>query len=117
MPATLSAARRRSTLMGPSRSPLASSACPRTVCSASWKREESRAKAKPELGIQFGAGGSTSTEELEAERTKDVGWLIASSVTVSDRGTGQGLSGCHSSDEGRERRELLLDKAPRDLVL
>jgi phosphosulfolactate synthase (CoM biosynthesis protein A) len=34
-------------------------------------------KAKPELGIQFGAGGSTAAEELEAEGTKDVGWLIA----------------------------------------
>ena len=27
------------------------------------------------------------------------------------------LSGCHSRDEGREGRELLLDEAPRDLVL
>jgi len=34
-------------------------------------------KAKPELGIQFGAGGATSAAELEAEGTKDVGWLIA----------------------------------------
>ncbi|MGJ0392453.1 MAG: phosphosulfolactate synthase [Methylocystis sp.] len=34
-------------------------------------------KAKPELGIQFGAGGATSAGELEAEGTKDVGWLIA----------------------------------------
>jgi phosphosulfolactate synthase (CoM biosynthesis protein A) len=30
-------------------------------------------KAKPEFGIQFGAGGSTVAEELEAEGTKDVG--------------------------------------------
>lgn len=34
-------------------------------------------KAKPELGIQFGAGGATSAGELEAEGSKDVGWLIA----------------------------------------
>lgn len=34
-------------------------------------------KAKPEFGIQFGAGGATATAELEAEATKDVGWLIA----------------------------------------
>ena len=27
------------------------------------------------------------------------------------------LSGCHSRDEGREGRKLLLDEAPRDLVL
>jgi hypothetical protein len=31
-----------------------------------------RGQAKPELGIQFGAGGSTSAEELAAEGTKDV---------------------------------------------
>jgi phosphosulfolactate synthase (CoM biosynthesis protein A) len=28
-------------------------------------------KAKPEVGIQFGAGGATSVEELEAEGTRD----------------------------------------------
>ncbi len=28
-------------------------------------------KAKPEVGIQFGAGGATSAEELEAEGTRD----------------------------------------------
>ncbi len=33
-------------------------------------------KAKPEVGIQFGAGGATSAEELEAEGTRDVGWAI-----------------------------------------
>ncbi|WP_210237690.1 hypothetical protein [Mesorhizobium sp. M00.F.Ca.ET.216.01.1.1] len=32
---------------------------------------------KPELGIQFGASGDTSAKELEAEGTKDVGWLVA----------------------------------------
>lgn len=34
-------------------------------------------KVKPELGIQFGAGGATATRELEAEGTRDVGWLVA----------------------------------------
>ncbi|MEK8094835.1 phosphosulfolactate synthase [Methylocystis sp. IM3] len=34
-------------------------------------------KAKPELGIQFGAGGATAAGELQSEGTKDVGWLIA----------------------------------------
>lgn len=34
-------------------------------------------KAKPEIGIQFGAGGATRAEELAAEGTRDVGWLIA----------------------------------------
>lgn len=33
-------------------------------------------KAKPEVGIQFGAGGSTSSEELTAEGTRDVDWAI-----------------------------------------
>lgn len=43
-------------------------------------------KAKPELGIQFGAGGSTAAEELAAEGTKDVGWLIAQAERVLDAG-------------------------------
>lgn len=33
-------------------------------------------KAKPEVGIQFGAGGATSSEELAAEGTRDVEWAI-----------------------------------------
>ena len=33
-------------------------------------------KPKPEVGIQFGAGGATSVEELEAEGTRDVGWAV-----------------------------------------
>jgi phosphosulfolactate synthase (CoM biosynthesis protein A) len=31
-------------------------------------------KPKPEVGIQFGAGGASSIAELEAEGTKDVSW-------------------------------------------
>ncbi len=33
-------------------------------------------KAKPEVGIQFGAGGASATAELEAEGTRDPGWAI-----------------------------------------
>ncbi|HEY7693752.1 MAG TPA: phosphosulfolactate synthase [Gaiellaceae bacterium] len=33
-------------------------------------------KAKPEVGIQFGAGGASSIEALEAEGTRDVGYAI-----------------------------------------
>jgi len=33
-------------------------------------------KAKPEVGIQFGAGGASSVEALEAEGTRDVGQAI-----------------------------------------
>ena len=34
-------------------------------------------KAKPEVGIQFGAGGATSAAELEAEGVQDPEWMIA----------------------------------------
>jgi phosphosulfolactate synthase (CoM biosynthesis protein A) len=34
-------------------------------------------KAKPEVGIQFGAGGATRAEELESEGTRDPAWPIA----------------------------------------
>ncbi|HVS39752.1 MAG TPA: phosphosulfolactate synthase [Gemmataceae bacterium] len=34
-------------------------------------------KAKPEVGIQFGAGGATAVAELEAEGTRDPDWAIA----------------------------------------
>ncbi|WP_281033762.1 MULTISPECIES: phosphosulfolactate synthase [unclassified Mesorhizobium] len=43
-------------------------------------------KAKPELGIQFGAGGDTSADELEAEGTRDVGWLVAQARRALDAG-------------------------------
>jgi phosphosulfolactate synthase (CoM biosynthesis protein A) len=33
-------------------------------------------ESKPEVGIQFGAGGATAAAELEAEGTRDVGWAI-----------------------------------------
>jgi len=31
-------------------------------------------KPKPEVGIQFGAGGASRADDLEAEGTRDVGW-------------------------------------------
>lgn len=33
-------------------------------------------KAKPELGIQFGAGGATPAAELAAEGTRDAQWVV-----------------------------------------
>ena len=33
-------------------------------------------KPKPELGVQFGAGGSTQSEELAAEGVKPTSWLV-----------------------------------------
>lgn len=43
-------------------------------------------KAKPEVGVQFGAGGASAAEELAAEGTKDVGWLIAQASRALDAG-------------------------------
>ena len=37
-------------------------------------------KPKPEVGIQFGAGGATAVAELEAEGTRDPDWEIYPSV-------------------------------------
>jgi phosphosulfolactate synthase (CoM biosynthesis protein A) len=34
-------------------------------------------KAKPEVGIQFGAGGATAATELQAEGTRDPNWAVA----------------------------------------
>jgi phosphosulfolactate synthase (CoM biosynthesis protein A) len=43
-------------------------------------------RAKPEVGIQFGAGGATSPEELEQEGTRDVGWAIGLAKRCLDAG-------------------------------
>jgi len=43
-------------------------------------------KAKPEVGIQFGAGGATRAEELEAEGTRDPGRTIQLAQRFLDAG-------------------------------
>jgi phosphosulfolactate synthase (CoM biosynthesis protein A) len=43
-------------------------------------------KAKPEVGIQFGAGGATASAELAAEGTRDVGLAIAQARRFLDAG-------------------------------
>jgi phosphosulfolactate synthase (CoM biosynthesis protein A) len=43
-------------------------------------------KAKPEVGIQFGAGGATSPEELEQEGTTDVGTAVETARRALDAG-------------------------------
>jgi phosphosulfolactate synthase (CoM biosynthesis protein A) len=43
-------------------------------------------KAKPEVGIQFGAGGASTPEELEAEGTRDVSWVIQQARRFIDAG-------------------------------
>jgi len=40
------------------------------------KVQQAGLRAKPEVGIQFGAGGATKAEELEAEGTRDPQWCI-----------------------------------------
>jgi phosphosulfolactate synthase (CoM biosynthesis protein A) len=43
-------------------------------------------KAKPEVGIQFGAGGASSVAALEAEGTRDPGMAIAQARRLLDAG-------------------------------
>jgi len=43
-------------------------------------------KAKPEIGIQFGAGGASAASELEREATRDVDWLIHQARRFLDAG-------------------------------
>jgi phosphosulfolactate synthase (CoM biosynthesis protein A) len=43
-------------------------------------------KPKPEVGIQFGAGGATSVAELEAEGTRDPEWAIEQAKRFLDAG-------------------------------
>ncbi len=40
------------------------------------KVQKAGLRAKPEVGIQFGAGGATAAGELEMEGTRDPGWAI-----------------------------------------
>ncbi len=50
------------------------------------KVQKAGLKAKPEVGIQFGAGGATTPEELESEGTSDPGWAIAKARRYLDAG-------------------------------
>jgi phosphosulfolactate synthase (CoM biosynthesis protein A) len=43
-------------------------------------------KAKPEVGVQFGAGGASPAAELEAEGTRDPGWAVAQARRFLDAG-------------------------------
>lgn len=43
-------------------------------------------KAKPEVGIQFGAGGATAAAELAAEGTRDPEWAIQQAKRFVDAG-------------------------------
>src|SRR5207247_549302 len=48
--------------------------------------ERAGMKAKPEVGIQFGAGGATAAAELEAEGTRDPEGAIAQARRFLDAG-------------------------------
>jgi phosphosulfolactate synthase (CoM biosynthesis protein A) len=43
-------------------------------------------RAKPELGIQFGAGGASAAKDLDTEGTRDPKWLIAQARRFLDAG-------------------------------
>ncbi len=62
-----------------------------TLPSGDWLRliervQKAGLKAKPEVGIQFGAGGATRVEELESEGTRDVDWPIQLARRFLDAG-------------------------------
>ncbi len=50
------------------------------------KVQKAGLKAKPEIGIQFGAGGATAVAELEAEGTRDPAWAITQAKRFIDAG-------------------------------
>jgi phosphosulfolactate synthase (CoM biosynthesis protein A) len=43
-------------------------------------------KAKPEVGIQFGAGGASAAADLESEGLRDVGWAVRQARRFLDAG-------------------------------
>ena len=62
-----------------------------SISTADWLRlielvRKSGLKAKPEVGIQFGAGGATAAVELKAEGTRDPSWAIAQAKRFLEAG-------------------------------
>jgi phosphosulfolactate synthase (CoM biosynthesis protein A) len=62
-----------------------------TIPTGDWLRlvervKQAGMKPKPEVGIQFGAGGATTAEELEAEGTRDPEWAIQQAKRLLDAG-------------------------------
>ena len=62
-----------------------------TIPTDDWLRlvenvQKAGLKAKPEVGIQFGAGGATAAAELEAEGTRDPEWAISQAKRFVDAG-------------------------------
>ncbi|MGH2376160.1 MAG: phosphosulfolactate synthase [bacterium] len=62
-----------------------------TIPTDDWLRlveavQKAGMKAKPEVGIQFGAGGATAAAELEAEGTRAPEWAIAQAKRFLEAG-------------------------------
>jgi phosphosulfolactate synthase (CoM biosynthesis protein A) len=62
-----------------------------TIPTDDWLRlvekvQKAGLKAKPEVGIQFGAGGDTTAGELSAEGTRDPEWAIQQAKRFVDAG-------------------------------
>jgi phosphosulfolactate synthase (CoM biosynthesis protein A) len=62
-----------------------------SISTEDWLRlidlvHKSGLKAKPEVGIQFGAGGATAAAELQAEGTRDPGWAIVQAKRFLEAG-------------------------------
>lgn len=62
-----------------------------SIPSDDWLRlielvQKSGLKAKPEIGIQFGAGGATAATELRAEGVRDSSWAIAQAKRFLEAG-------------------------------
>ncbi len=62
-----------------------------TIPTDDWLRlielvQQAGLKAKPEVGVQFGAGGATSEAELKAEGVRDPAWAIAQARRFIDAG-------------------------------
>ena len=62
-----------------------------TIPTDDWLRliervQQSGLKAKPEVGIQFGAGGASAVEVLESEGQRDVDWAIQQARRFIDAG-------------------------------
>jgi phosphosulfolactate synthase (CoM biosynthesis protein A) len=62
-----------------------------TIPTDDWLRlvekiQKAGLKAKPEVGIQFGAGGATDADELAAEGTRDPEWAIQQAKRFVDAG-------------------------------
>src|SRR5947207_1309005 len=50
------------------------------------KVQQAGLKAKPEVGIQFGAGGASTGGELAAEGTRDPAWAVSQAKRFLDAG-------------------------------